>query len=539
MTADGAILGAQIRTLDARRPRASAVAWRHGRITIVGDDAEVREACDRSTELLDGRGLTVTPGLVDAHQHPLFIEQTRGADLTRCGTLAQVQAALVAERAARHDGDWVLGWGLEYGVYGDGAISGESIETCVDGAPALLTFMDQHTAVATTAALERSGLRGGESFAEGAAVVVANGAPTGELREFAAMARVRAVIPALSARDRRSRAAAFLRRLNGLGIAGVHVMNGDADDYNLVAELEAAGELSARLIVPVWVTPDMSDSEMEALLALRRECGRRWRGGVAKFFIDGVVETGTAWLEEPDTEGRGQHPNWPDPQRYVDVICRFAEAGFPSITHAIGDRAVRAALDAYRAAGQVARGPHRVEHIETMRDSQLPRFAAQGVAASQQAIHLQWMRSDLSDPWSRSLGPELSGRGFRLGDIRRSGAILALGSDWPVAGYDPPSGNGLGAAATGAGQPRPARLRRRRTVPDATGGAGGLHHGGRTGGLRGRHLGPHRPRHARRPDRVRRRPGGVRRRRPARPAGHADRGRRAGRPPRLTRSNGV
>jgi predicted amidohydrolase YtcJ len=109
----------------------------------------------------------------------------------------------------------------------------------------------------------------------------------------------------------------------------------------------------------------------------------------------------------------------------------------PSITHAIGDRSVRCALDAYRRAGPVARGPHRVEHIETLQDDQLPRFAPERVVASQQVSHLQWMTPDMSDPWSRSLGPERAGRGFRTAELRRSGAVLALGSDWPVAGFDP------------------------------------------------------------------------------------------------------
>jgi predicted amidohydrolase YtcJ len=133
-------------------------------------------------------------------------------------------------------------------------------------------------------------------------------------------------------------------------------------------------------------------------------------------------------------------PNWPDPERYAAVVARFA-AGFPSITHAIRDRGVRCALDAYRAAGAVARGPHRVEHIETMQDDQLPRFAAERVVASQQASHLHWMHHDRSDPWSRALGgDERSRRGFRTAELRRSGAVLALGSDWPVAGYDPREG---------------------------------------------------------------------------------------------------
>ena len=193
-------------------------------------------------------------------------------------------------------------------------------------------------------------------------------------------------------------------------------------------------------MVPFTAEPAITDELVAEVIAAGAEHGRLWRSGWAKLFIDGVVESGTAWLEQPDTLGRGQAPNWPNPERYAEVIEMFARAGFPSITHAIGDRAVRCALDAYRRAGPVARGPHRVEHIETMQDDQLPRFVAEGVVASQQAIHLQWMTPDLTDPWSRSLGPERSGRGFRTAELRRSGAVLALGSDWPVAGYDPRQG---------------------------------------------------------------------------------------------------
>ena len=88
---------------------------------------------------------------------------------------------------------------------------------------------------------------------------------------------------------------------------------------------------------------------------LRDEHGRLWRGGVAKFFIDGVIDTGTGWLYEPDTLGDGTEPFWPDPERYAEAVKLFAQAGFQCVTHATGDRGVRAALDAYLAAGAPAR----------------------------------------------------------------------------------------------------------------------------------------------------------------------------------------
>jgi predicted amidohydrolase YtcJ len=101
---------------------------------------------------------------------------------------------------------------------------------------------------------------------------------------------------------------------------------------------------------------------------------------------------------------------------------------------------VRCTLDAYRAAGAAPGIRHRVEHIETLGAEQLARFAPEGVTASMQAIHLQWLRADGSDPWSQALGPERAGRAFRCADLVAGGALLALGSDWPVAHFDPRAG---------------------------------------------------------------------------------------------------
>jgi predicted amidohydrolase YtcJ len=189
--------------------------------------------------------------------------------------------------------------------------------------------------------------------------------------------------------------------------------------------------------VPLWVKPEHGDEHHAEWAGHVGAHGELWRGGTAKFFVDGVVETGTAWLEEPDADGDGLHAYWPDPQRYASAVATFAGAGFACTTHAIGDRAVRAALDAYAAAGPPARGLHRIEHLETLGDATLERLAAESVAASMQPLHMRWRRADGADEWARRLGRERVARGFRTGDLLRSGAIVALGSDWPVAPADP------------------------------------------------------------------------------------------------------
>jgi predicted amidohydrolase YtcJ len=440
-SADMAVLGARIRTLDPAQPWATAVAWRAGTIVAVGDDASVREACDGRSEIIDGDGLALVPGLVDSHQHPLMgADQTVGADLAGLSTVDDVRTALAAERARCAPGQWVQGHALEYATFDGHELSGELIDDAVDGAPAYLTFFDYHTALVTPAALAAAGISGRHPLEGSAEVVCRDGRPTGVLLESGAFDLVTRVMPRPTDEQRRVRRAEALRRMAAAGLTAVHGMDGKPATHDELRELEARGELSVRIVAPLHVEPDTPWDELERWTALRDAHGERWRAGVAKFFIDGVIEPGTAWLEEPDTQGRGLQPLWPDPEQFTRAVALFAAAGFQCATHAIGDRAVRHTLDAYRAAGAAPGVRHRIEHIETIGDEQLARFAAEGVVASMQALHLQWANAEGTDPWSRALGPERAARAFRCGDLVASGALLALGSDWPVADFDPRRG---------------------------------------------------------------------------------------------------
>jgi predicted amidohydrolase YtcJ len=458
--ADLAIVGAAVTTLDPARPTAQAIAVRAGRIVAVGSDAEIRAVCDGSTEVIDLRGASVVPGLTDGHIHPFWLEQVAGADLTACGTLAEVRDALAKERERIGDDGWLLGWGLEYGIFGDQPIDSSVVADVAAGAPTLLTFFDQHTGLASDRALELAGVSGAVSFSTNSEVVLRDGVPTGELREMPAMDLVRRVIPKLTDDERLAKATSILRGFNAVGLTGLHAMNGNPGSFDLVRELEARGDLTLRTVIPFWQKPDTPFEAMEAQLALRDERGELWRGGVAKFFIDGVIDTGTGWLVDPDTEGDGTASYWPDPEAYRRSVALFTGAGFGCTTHACGDMAVRYALDAYRdarggggaAAVEQARAAgvsvpagahplgtarHRIEHIETIQLSDIARFAAEDVAASMQPLHMQWVEPDGSDSWSRRLGPERAARGFLSRDLHDAGAVVPLGSDWPVASFDP------------------------------------------------------------------------------------------------------
>ncbi len=452
--ADLAVVEDRVHTLDPAQPRATAVAVREGRILAVGDDATVRAYCDRHTQIIDGRGLALVPGLVDAHIHPFMgAERTQGADLTGVTTLHELHDALIAERRRCGPDAWIRGWGLTFELFSETGIHSSLIEEAVGGQPAFLGFFDGQTAVVSPAALAAAKITGPVAFEDQSAVVCRDGVPTGELQEWGAIALVQQVMPEPTDDERYGWYVDALRRMNRVGLTGLHAMDGSPAEFELLRRLEAAGDLSVRMVMPLWQKPDMTLDEMQAQLPLRGEHGHLWRGSVAKFFIDGVVESGTAWLIDPDTRGECRLPYWPDPRAYTQAVALFAGAGFQCVTHAVGDRAVRCALDAYRAAGAAPGVRHRIEHIEQLQDADLPRFAAEQVVASMQPLHMHAFRPDGSDEWGSRVGPERRVRAFRCADLRRSGAILALGSDWMVANFDPRIGMAWARLRRPGGQP--------------------------------------------------------------------------------------
>ncbi len=438
MAADLAVVGARITTLDPERPLATALAVRDGLIVAVGDDAEVRSACDESTTFLDGTGAVVTPGLTDGHQH-LFqgAEVARGVDFDRVADLEGIRSALAAERRRVGPGAWINGFALEYAAFGGRSYHHELIDAAAGDGPMLVHALDMHTAFANAEALRIAGVDGPRRFPDGASIVCdERGRPTGELRERAAADVVLERIPTPTYDEKLAWYADAIRQQNAVGITGIHLMDGGPQTADLLGELETAGTLAMRVALHYFIDPAIEPALADQLTRGPVRRGRRWRADGAKFMIDGVVETGTAWLEEPDTHGGGTAPMWPEPAAYARTVRRFHDAGFRVATHAIGDRAVREVLDVYAGLPDGAER-HRIEHVETAPPATIARFAPQRVTASMQPIHMRWLKPNLSDPWSERLGPHRCAHAMPSGDLSAAGARVVLGSDWPVAPFDP------------------------------------------------------------------------------------------------------
>lgn len=447
-TADIIIEGARVRTmlpgdLDGGAPRSIAIAG--GRILGVGAADAVREAFRGSgTRIDDAAGRTITPGLIDAHLHPIQgVDIVQGVDLGGLTDLRIVLDRLREEAArVRRDtvGGWVRAWNLDYAAFEGARIAAATIDEALGDVPALLYFFDVHTALVNTAGLAAAGITGARTFEDTSEIVVdADGRPTGELREESAYADVLAVIPKLSREETLGTARRTLALMRRSGLTGGAIMDGNTGTLDLLEALDATGSgLPVRIVSAVDVKPAADAEERARLMAQRDRGGDRWRGGMIKLYADGVIDSGTGWLYEPDTHGEGTTPFWADHDAFVRTVAEFTAAGFQIATHAIGDRAVGETISAYEAASLRAAGrpTHRIEHLECLDPRDIARLAATGVTASMQLMHMQWRIPDGSDAWSERLGPDRAKQAWNAGSVLRAGAPLALGSDWPIAELD-------------------------------------------------------------------------------------------------------
>lgn len=436
---DLVLIADAIITLDPAVPKAQAVAVSDGTIVAFGGAEEIRALAGADTRVEHITGV-LTPGLTDSHTHVVWgLELTRGEQLTDLD-LPTVRERVRSAAEASEEGAWVHGWGLDPNLFTETGFTGRIFDDVTAEVPMFLRMRDGHSAMVNSAAIRAAGLTGDESFPDESRIGVAeDGAPSGYILEIRAMELVLSHAPEESLDVMAVRLREVLSGMAAAGIVTTYVMDYHRFTQPLMERLESEGDLPVRLKFSPFVYPGASRADLEEIRALQGTGGRRWRVEGAKFFIDGTIDNGSAWLAWPDAYGQGTKSIWSDPAAYREALTFFVHSGIPTATHAIGDQGVAFVLDALEAIGpQVAFGAHRIEHIETIPDEVVPRFAQLGVVASMQPIAgTHHTRADLTDNWSTRLGPERASHGWRCRDLHDAGAIIALGSDWPIVPYDP------------------------------------------------------------------------------------------------------
>ncbi len=428
---------------------AEAVAVRGNKVLRVGATRDIQRLKRAQTTVIDAKGGAVVPGFIDAHTHliggGLALDQV---DLAEATTLDAVKDTLRVWAEAHPEREWILGRGWYYQPFAGGLPSRQLLDALVPDRPAYLIAYDGHTGWANSRALKLAGItRATKNPANGAIVKdPRTGDPTGVLKE-AAMALMDKAAPQPTREDKLAAIRAALIEAHRNGITSVQNAGGSAEDLELYAELRRRGELTLRVYQALSATAETTDGNLDALDEVRTHFADDplLKTGAIKLVADGVIETHTAAMLEPyaNRETTAGDPRF-TPEQLNRIVTLLDRRGWQVMTHAIGDRAVRMALDAYEAAATANPAPargrrHRIEHVETIDPADIPRFGTLGVVASMQPYHALPSPTP-GDVWSANIGADRAARGWLWNSIARAGGRLAFGSDWPVVTLDPRMG---------------------------------------------------------------------------------------------------
>lgn len=449
-------------------PTATALVVSEGRVLAVGTDDELNDhPLAAQARRIDLRGGLVTPGFVDAHVHLVMAGVERNAcDLTGAsghGEVLETIRTFVADHPVTDESgsEWIVGGGWYKGDFPPGAATAELLDSITGDRPAYLINADHHGAWVNTAALQRAGITAQtQDPADGVIDRTPDGSPIGILHE-GAMDLVGDHLPDHTAEDLAAGLATGVDYLHSLGVTGwQEAILGDYAGYSDVSAAYRRGRedgvVTDSATGALWVPRTTTVESVPALVedfTRRREqnAAAGFTTRAAKIMVDGVPENRTAAMLEaycscerltggassPGPDGRGLA--YLDRDVLLAVGLALDAAGFDLHFHAIGDRAVRWALDtveAVHAAHPDTAARHHIAHIQIVHPEDVPRFAAAGATANLQAL---WACNDaqMQELTVPLIGQDRAGWQYPFRSIHAAGARLCMGSDWPVSTPDP------------------------------------------------------------------------------------------------------
>lgn len=440
------VLNARVWTADARRPEAEAIAVEGGRFVFVGTSEQARAMADEGTRVIDAGGARVVPGLIDAHAHIVGAAHDRATlDLRDAASREDLLTRLSRHAAAMGRDAWVVASAWSSESWPDQRRpTAEEIDRAVSGRRAILTRMDGHMLLASTAALREAGItREGPADPSGGRIGrEADGAPTGEVFDEA-MNLFAGLTPLPGEEETRRLLGEALREAASMGITQFGAIESRRDIERIIAPMAREGALPARISATVSEPFTTVDEWRDTIhwAAGAGEIAPNVRVIGFKAYMDGSLGSRTAWLTEPYLDDPRHADNCGIPLSLAadgslpELIAFGAATGLQPSVHAIGDRANHTLLDWYGALPEATRSRvrPRIEHAQHLLPEDVSRFAALGVVASMQPLH----KADDGRYAEQRLGAERIRSSYAFRDLLDSGATLAFGSDWPVVSCDP------------------------------------------------------------------------------------------------------
>jgi predicted amidohydrolase YtcJ len=430
-----------------------AMAISGGAVKALGSDAEIRPLTSQHTRVVNLRGRLALPAFGDAHIHPI----QGGLESLRCNLLGwrtknEYLGAVAVYSTDLPRNAWILGGGWSMPAFPGGTPMAADLDQVTGGRPAFLPNRDHHSAWVNSAALKIAGIGlQTPDPADGRIERDPAGFPTGTLHD-GAMRLVSDYVPKPSGKDLTDALLTAQRYLHSLGITSIQdACVGEAselgipDTFDVYRRAAADRRLTMRVVGSLWWDRHLGLRQIDQLQERREAAdgGGYFRATTVKLMLDGVCETFSAAMSTPYLDGHGHLTDhsgslFIDQGELAEATRRLSDLGFQLHFHAIGDRAVTAALDAVAALPPVLReaARHHIAHLQFISPPDLKRFAQAGVVANFQPL---WaceddQNSELTVPF---VGPERAAWQYRIGEVFRQGGRVAFGSDWPVSSPDP------------------------------------------------------------------------------------------------------
>jgi len=447
VTAPRILLTGNIFTADDDLPWAEAMAVIGDTIVYVGGADEARRAAGDDATVIDAGAGVVIPGFVDGHTHLL----ATGAAITRAAlrsatTLGEITSEVRRWADANPDAPRVLGVGWVFTAVPDRTPTRQLLDALVADRPVYLDASDLHSVWCNTAALDELGITDSTSDPIGGRIVRdADGVATGHLLETAghqlAWPTMNLSTPADDDRHLQAAIDAYL----AAGTTAAVEMALHEEGLEALLRADAADRLPFTVIAHWLVTrredpaDELAQVELAAELTRRHSSGRVRVAGI-KLVTDGTIDGCTAGMCDPFTNGEPGDLVWTH-DALQPVVFAADAAGLQLAIHAIGDLAVRNALDAFELAaqqraelGDTRPRRHRIEHLEYVDAADIARLAPLGVTASMQPVHVD---PAYLDNWIELLGDERAQKGFAWPEYLAHDTRLAFGTDTPTAAHHP------------------------------------------------------------------------------------------------------
>jgi predicted amidohydrolase YtcJ len=440
--ADLVVRNAHVYIGDASHSVVEAVAVRRGRILFTGKDSEVSSYIGTRTRVIDAHGNSVLPGFIDSHIHPI----SGGMLLSECNLhdLNEIdQMVREVRRCAQSNPrkKWITGAGWDMGVFPPDGPRKELLDSAAPDRPILLEALDGHSIWVNSRALQIAGITRHTPDPPGGRIErdAASGEPSGTLRE-SAMSLVARKAPKPSNQEYRTGLESAMRLANSYGITAITEANASPQLLRTYAAEERLHRLTVRVVASQHYDRAKGLDQIAGFLAAKGRWHSNWfECGQVKLFVDGVLESRTAALLEPylGTRERGE-PNY-SPKQLNRIVTALDKNGLQAHFHAIGDRAVRMALDSIEVAeAQNGRKNvrHHIAHLELVNPIDIPRFAKLGVTANFQALWA-FPDDDIRRLTYPVLGPIRSQWLYPIRSIVKTHARVVGGSDWSVTSMNP------------------------------------------------------------------------------------------------------